>query len=192
MQLLELWRKKAIENDYSSDVDLADTFIGQFFDNEIIESHNSRLPEIQTDYLPENQTDSSTSDRSPPRSQDQGHDTLSRSQLIQEQQKDPEISNLFHRALNENETSQVPVCYYKKNGILMRKWRPPDVSAADEWTVNHQIVVPRSYRQEILSLAHEIPMSSHLGVNKTYHKICLLYTSPSPRDLSTSRMPSSA
>ena len=25
-----------------------------------------------------------------------------------------------------------------------------------------------------------------------YNKICLLYTSPSPRDLSTSRMPSSA
>ena len=25
-----------------------------------------------------------------------------------------------------------------------------------------------------------------------YHPICLLYTSPSPRDLSTSRMPSSA
>ena len=29
-----------------------------------------------------------------------------------------------------------------------------------------------------------------LGVNKI--RICLLYTSPSPRDLSTSRMPSSA
>ena len=29
-----------------------------------------------------------------------------------------------------------------------------------------------------------------LGILK--HKICLLYTSPSPRDLSTSRMPSSA
>ena len=27
---------------------------------------------------------------------------------------------------------------------------------------------------------------------KKYIKICLLYTSPSPRDLSTSRMPSSA
>ena len=25
-----------------------------------------------------------------------------------------------------------------------------------------------------------------------YHQVCLLYTSPSPRDLSTSRMPSSA
>ena len=28
--------------------------------------------------------------------------------------------------------------------------------------------------------------------NQTWHKACLLYTSPSPRDLSTSRMPSSA
>ena len=28
--------------------------------------------------------------------------------------------------------------------------------------------------------------------NRSSHKTCLLYTSPSPRDLSTSRMPSSA
>ena len=67
--------------------------------------------------------------------------------------------------------SQVPVCYYVQNDILMRKWGPPDVSADDEWTVNHQIVVPRAYRPEILNLAHETPMSGHLGVNKTYHKI---------------------
>ena len=53
----------------------------------------------------------------------------------------------------------------------MRKWCPPDVSAEDELTVNHQIVVPRVYRPEILNLAHETPMSGHLGVNKTYHKI---------------------
>ena len=31
-----------------------------------------------------------------------------------------------------------------------------------------------------------------LGVVTDLHEICLLYTSPSPRDLSTSRMPSSA
>ena len=30
------------------------------------------------------------------------------------------------------------------------------------------------------------------GANLALHKDCLLYTSPSPRDLSTSRMPSSA
>ena len=35
----------------------------------------------------------------------------------------------------------------------------------------HQIVVPRSYHPEILNLVHETPMSGHLCVNKTYHKI---------------------
>ena len=32
-------------------------------------------------------------------------------------------------------------------------------------------MVPKIYRSEILSLALEMPMSGHLGVNKTYHKI---------------------
>ena len=40
---------------------------------------------------------------------------------------------------------------------------------------------------------HGIAMSSYQGGHVEYFKyICLLYTSPSPRDLSTSRMPSSA
>ena len=108
---------------------------------------------------------------SPPRSIDQGHDMLSKSRLIQEQQTDPEISKLIFRALPEDEISQVPMCYYIKNGILMRKWRPFDLPADDEWAVYHQIVVPKSYRHEILGIAHESPMSGHLGINKTYHKI---------------------
>ena len=53
----------------------------------------------------------------------------------------------------------------------MRKWRCPEIPADKEWAVNHQLVVPKIYRSEILSLAHEAPMSVHLGVKKTYHKI---------------------
>ena len=155
--------KKAILKNSNSDIDLTDTFIGQYFDNEIKKSPDPSLSDTQTD--------SSMSCHSPPRSIDQGHDTLSKSQLIQEQQTDPEISKLIFRALPENEISQVPMCYYIKNGILMRKWRPFDVPADDEWAVYHQIVVPKSYRHEILSIAHESPMSGHLGINKTYHKI---------------------
>ena len=49
----------------------------------------------------------------------------------------------------------------------MRKWRSPEVLADDEWVVNHHFVVPKIYRSEIFSLAHETPMSGHLGVNKT-------------------------
>ena len=155
--------KKAILKNSNSDIDLTDTFIGQYFNDEIKKSLDPSLSDTQTDL--------SMSCHSPPRSIDHGHDTLSKSQLIQEQQTDPEISKLIFRALPEDEISQVPMCYYIKNGILMRKWRPFDVPADDEWAVYHQIVVPKSYRHEILSIAHGSPMSGHLGINKTYHKI---------------------
>ena len=159
--------KKANQNNGMQDINLAETLIGQSFNDEILNSLSPSQSDIQTDF----DTPRSNPDLSPLISNDQGHDQLSRSQLCKEQHSDPEISLLFERALDDNEMSQVPVCYYVKNDILMRKWRPPDVSADDEWTVNHQIVVPRAYRSEILNLAHEIPMSGHLGVNKTYHKI---------------------
>ena len=159
--------KKANQNNGMQDIDLAETLIGQSFNDEISNSLSPSQSDIQTDF----DTPRSNPDLSPLISNDQGHDQLSRSQLCKEQHSDPEISLLFERALDDNEMSQVPVCYYVKNDILMRKWRPPDVSADDEWTVNHQIVVPRAYRSEILNLPHETPMSGHLGVNKTYHKI---------------------
>ena len=155
--------KKAILKNSNSDIDLTVTFIGQYFDSEIKKSLDPSLSDTQTD--------SSMSCHSSPRSIDQGHDMLSKSQLIQEQQTDPEISKLIFRALPEDEISQVPMCYYIKNGILVRKWRSFDVPGDDEWAVYHQIVVPKSYRHEILNIAHESPMSGHLGINKTYHKI---------------------
>ena len=71
---------------------------------------------------------------------DKGIDKLSRSQIIDEKHRDPEISCLFGKAVSEKEVSQVPVCYFPKNGILMRKWRPPDLSADTEWSVIYQIV----------------------------------------------------
>jgi RNase H-like domain found in reverse transcriptase/Reverse transcriptase (RNA-dependent DNA polymerase)/Integrase zinc binding domain/Integrase core domain len=152
--------KKAVQND-NSDLDLSDTFIGQCFDNEIKQSLTSCLPESKTDVsTSESHFISETN-----------HDQNSRSQLISEQLKDPEISKLFDRAVNEEEASLNPVCYYTKDGILMRKWRPPDVLVDDEWAVKHQIVVPKSFHLNILSLAHDTPMSGHLGVNKTYQKI---------------------
>ena len=96
---------------------------------------------------------------------------MSNSQLIAEQHKDTELASLFARAVDKNEVSQNPVCLFTKNGVLMRKWRPPDVSIEDEWAVKHQIVVLKSYRQEILSLAHKTPLSGHMGVNRTCQKI---------------------
>ena len=159
--------KKAKQNNGMQDINLAVTLISQSFNEEISNSLSPSQSDIQTDF----DTSSSNSDLSPSIANDQGYDQLSRSQLCKEQHSDPEISSLFERVLDENEMSQVPVCYYVKNNILMRRWRPPGVSADVEWTVNHQIVVPRAYRPEILNLAHETPISGNLAMNKTYHKI---------------------
>ena len=158
--------KKAKQND--GDIDLTDTFLGQSFKHEITNSLSSSLSDKQTELHNKSESSHYSAILN---DQGQGHDLVSRSQLCKEQHNDPEILPLLERALDEKEIDQVPVCFYVKNGILMRKWRPPDVSAEDEWTVNHQIVVPRVYRPEILNLAHETPLSGHLGVNKTYHKI---------------------
>ena len=52
-----------------------------------------------------------------------------------------------------------------------------------------RVVVPYAARRPLLEQLHR----PHLGVDATRRRAtCLLYTSPSPRDLSTSRMPSSA
>ena len=48
---------------------------------------------------------------------------------------------------------------------------PPSVPADHEWSVVHQVVVPKLYRTDILQIAHATPLSGHLGVNKTYNKI---------------------
>lgn len=70
------------------------------------------------------------------------------------------------------EVSQNPVYHFTKNGVSVRNWRPLNVPVEDDWTVKHQIVVPKSCRQEILSMAHETPLAGHMGVTKTCHKIC--------------------
>ena len=148
---------------------MADSFIGQSFKNEIAKSLSHNLSEHQTD--PNDST--SVSDHFPSSLVEEDYDIRSRSQLCKEQHKDPEISPLFHKVVNETDLAQDPICFYIKNEILMRKWRSPKVPADDKWDVNHQIVVPKIYRSKILSLAHETPtcMSGHLGVNQTYHKI---------------------
>ena len=55
--------------------------------------------------------------------------------------------------------------------MLVRKWRPPDPLASDEWQVVHQIVVPKVYHREVINIAHDCPMARHLGVRKTHDRI---------------------
>ena len=122
-----------------SDVDSTDSFIGQSFTNEITKYLSHNLPEHQTD----SNDSKSVSDHFPSSLVEEDHDIRSRSQLSKETQKELEILSLFQKAVSEVDLAQDPICFYIKNGILMRKWRSPEVPADDEWAVNHQIVVPK-------------------------------------------------
>ena len=96
---------------------------------------------------------------------------LTKSKLVSEQEKDDELAPLFELVLPQSELDNVPVGYFVKNGVLMRKWRPPLVPASEEWSIVHQIVVPKLYRDDILKLAHDSAMGGHLGINKTLDRI---------------------
>ena len=56
-------------------------------------------------------------------------------------------------------------------------------------TRNHVIILPVD---DISNACAEAVANNIKGTIALPHSYCLLYTSPSPRDLSTSRMPSSA
>ena len=57
---------------------------------------------------------------------DYNSDVISKEKLIGEQEKDPELLLLSQKALSSEEEGKTPVCYFKQDGMLMRKWRPPD------------------------------------------------------------------
>ena len=139
-------QSKSTSDDVTTDIDLADTFLSRMINDDNVSNVTN------DDFYAKAQT-------------------FSRSDLIREQNSDPDVSCLFARSVDECDVSRDPVCFYTKNDVLMRNWRPSDVPADDEWAVKHQIVVPSSYRPHILSLAHDTPMSGHLGINKTYQRI---------------------
>ncbi|KAK3873793.1 hypothetical protein Pcinc_021218 [Petrolisthes cinctipes] len=85
-------------------------------------------------------------------------DKLSPSELTQLQKDDPELMGLAESACSAEESVSKASCYYFKSGVLMRKWRPPHVSADSKWESVHQI----------LRVAHDSSMAGHLGTRRTF------------------------
>ena len=66
-------------------------------------------------------------------------------QLIQAQETDPELTPLFLNALDAAKANKVATCFYKCQGILMRRWRPPTALTDEDWQVSRQIFVPQCF-----------------------------------------------
>ena len=149
--------------------DLNDTFLSSMYKENDQQTSKVCLPEEQS--IDQHTPFTQDKDLIEPNVHISNKQDLSTKTLILEQQKDSTLSSLFQNTVSEDEISSVPCCYCKKNGVLMRKWRPLDVPSNAEWAVKHQVVLPKSYCNGVLSMAHETPLGGHLGVSETYNKI---------------------
>ncbi|XP_042858103.1 uncharacterized protein LOC122244300 [Penaeus japonicus] len=86
-----------------------------------------------------------------------------------EHKNDPDLAKFFDNVVDEEDSDNFGICFYLKAGLLMRKFQHLNVPADEIWNNVHQIVVPKSLRPDILSIAHDL--CGHLGVTKTYHKV---------------------
>ena len=139
--------------DVSNDeIDLSETFVGRDMSDSVLPSN-----------CQDTSQDTSSLDLSDPKLQ---------SDLINKQRAaNTDTTLLFQKAVTPEEAALEPICFYLKNGVLMRKFRPPHMPADEDWPEQHQIVVPTSYRPEVLRIAHETSLSGHLSVSKTYLKL---------------------
>ena len=96
--------------------------------------------------------------------------SVNRTDLINAQGRDVTLKPLFDVALTENLMSTEAVCFYLRDGVLMRKYRSLDTPACASWNVYHQIVVPKVYRARVMELAHD-RSQAHLGIRKTTNSI---------------------
>lgn len=90
---------------------------------------------------------------------------INKEMLVKAQQNDPSPSSCFSVADKNGFKTQVT--YLVENGVLMRSWSQ---DSGDLHRIN-QVVVPKDYRPQILSLAHDASLAGHLGVTKTYHRV---------------------
>lgn len=91
--------------------------------------------------------------------------------LISAQISDPKINKLRKKAPEESCVSKLPTAYYLQNGVLMRKYHPKDEPIDNVWLTKHQIVIPQNYRIKLISVAHDVTMSGHRGIEKTLSKL---------------------
>lgn len=90
-----------------------------------------------------------------------------RNQLILDQKSDVTLEKIYREATGI--APEESDGYFFTNGVLMhRKYRTNERNGT---RYVDRIVVPESYRNEILRVGHTIPLSGHMGRNKTVERI---------------------
>ena len=98
--------------------------------------------------------------------------------LIEEQKAHSELNSLRETALSDLEVQDVPRMLCLKDNVLLRKWHNPRSPATDEWSVVCRVLLPPSYRPEVLCLAYVALMPWHVGIRKTQAQIMVHFYGP--------------
>ena len=65
--------------------------------------------------------------------------------------------------------SSAGIGFFKRDGLLYRRWVP--LRQGSEAVEVEQLVLPKKCREDVLKLAHEIPLAGHMGKDKTARRI---------------------
>ena len=158
-------KKEAIKEQGKEEIGLSGTFLENIdgkFEKRNKEKADKALMRNESRNVKEN---------IPEKQESESKSVISRQNLIVEQSKDKELLDLFKIALTPVEAEKVSVGYFIKDDILMRKWSPTACDNNEKGETVYQIVVPTVHRREVLELAHDLPVSGHLGVRKTYNRV---------------------
>lgn len=90
-----------------------------------------------------------------------------RNQLIADQKSDVTLEKI--RRESSKMAPQESDGYFFTNDLLMHRKYPPEERNGTRYV--DRIVVPESYRNEILRVGHTIPLSGHMGAKKTLERI---------------------
>ena len=100
--------------------------------------------------------------------------SVDKQSLIALQQSDPKLIPLIERVKavqygdHANDSNNDCSEYFIKDGVLMRSYLNKSLPVGAEKT---QIVVPSTLQHKVLYLAHDAPLSAHLGTAKTLDRI---------------------
>jgi len=96
---------------------------------------------------------------------------ITKEQLIAFQQSDPSLESVRCKVRKVVPTKETG--FFLKDGIVHRRYFSPTIQPYVD-----QLVVPRVCRSKLLELAHDIPLSGHLGQDKTRNRLLSHYFWP--------------
>ena len=100
-------------------------------------------------------------------------------QFKEKQQQDPSLTAVWEAAKGLYQV--LGLDFFERNGLVYKRWMLPGGPGANGAREVEQLIIPAMCCQEVLMIAHTIPLGGHLGKEKTVRgvlQVLLAHTPP--------------